>query len=305
VHAAAWLAGCAVVVACHAPTPPDRSAQGSPPQRIVVIAPAAAEMLDALGAADRIVGVGDFVDRPEFLAGLPRLGAYDAPNLERILELRADLVVTSDAVASAPAARRLQALGVEVLALETDTFEGTLRALETLGARLGLADRAAARAASVRAAVEDVGRRAAGLARRRVLCVVGRDPLFVAGPGSHLDVLIAAAGGINVARDVGAPYARMSVETALERMPEVIVEASDHRPAAFRGRAPGLWAAWEFLPAVHEGRVYWIDPDRVVVPGMRMGETAELLARMIHPEAFGEAGLEELGAPGTAGAEHP
>jgi len=261
------------------------------PRRVVVLAPALAEMLDALDLADRVVGVGRFGPWPDSLDGKPVVGGYDAPNLERALELGADLVLTSDSRAADAAHERLGRLGVRVAALDTDTLDGVFHALERVGELFGRPERAAAIARTMRDELRAIERRAAELPPRRVLVVVGRDPLYVAGPGSHLDAMIRAAGGRNVAADAGAPYARLAVEAALEREPEVIVDMSDNRPEALRGRVTGPWQRWTFLPAVRDGRVYHVDPGRLAIPGLRLPEMTRLMARLVHPEAFGEPDL--------------
>jgi iron complex transport system substrate-binding protein len=98
-----------------------------------------------------------------------------------------------------------------------------------------------------------------------------------------------------VFHDAGAPYARVSEELALERMPEVIVDASDNRPGAERGRLPLEWGRWDFLPAVRQDRVWHVDPSRLSIPGIRLGEMSALLAQIVHPEVFGEPGAADLG----------
>jgi ABC-type Fe3+-hydroxamate transport system substrate-binding protein len=277
-------------------TPAAERAHRANEERLAVMAPAAAEMLGALGLAPRVVAVGDFVGWPPDLAALPRIGAYDRPSLERPVELDVDLYVTARSTAGSAARLDLERLGIEVLELETGTYEGTLAALAALGERLGRAPEARALAEAIRARVEAVRSRARTAPPRRVLVVVGRDPLYVAGPGSHLDELLDAAGGRNVAADALSPYQLLSLEAALARRPEVIVDSSDNRPGALRGRALGPWAEWPFLPAVAERRVYWVDPARLSIPGPRLGEMAELLARIVHPERFGEPRPGELGA---------
>jgi iron complex transport system substrate-binding protein len=146
----------------------------------------------------------------------------------------------------------------------------------------------------MRQRLDELRRAAVGLPRRRVLVVVGRSPLYVAGPGSHLDEMIEAVGGVNVADDAPSPYHRVSTETVLERMPEVIVDLSDNRPDAPRGRTAGDWGRWSFLPAVRQDRVYRVDPSRLAIPGIRLPEMTRLMARLVQPEAFGEADPAEL-----------
>jgi len=276
-------------------TPPAADRGAPEPRRIVVMAPAAAEMLAALGVVDRVVGVGDFVRDPAPLARLPRIGSYDAPNLERVLGLRPDLYVTSASQAAGAAHRHLRALGVEVLDLDTSTYDGVLASLITLGSRVARAGEAAALRDSIAGRIEALRGRAAGLAPRDVLIVVGHDPLYVAGPGSHLDELLRLSGGRNLARDAASPYPRFSMEAVLERLPEVIIDVSDNRPDAPRGHAAGAWARFPFLPAVRAGRVYQVDPSRLTIPGIHLPEMTLLLCRLVHPETFGPARPAELG----------
>lgn len=252
------------------------------------MAPAAAEMLEALGALDRIVGIGDFVDRPASIEGLPRVGAYNAPNVERVLELEVDLFVSAASEAAVAAHEKLESYGVAVLPLDTSTYDGVFASLSELGARIGERERAREIEHSMREALRAVERRAAEGARRSVLFIVGRDPIYVAGPGSHIDEMIALVGATNVAHDVGAPYQRLSMEAVLERMPDVIIDTSDNRPDALRGRQAGSWGKWAFLPAVRDDRVFWVDPSLLVIPGIRLPEMTQLMGKIVQPELFGE-----------------
>ena len=290
----------ALALACTRPPAPAPTASA---ERIVVMAPGAAEMLVALGQGDAIVAVGDFVLWPPALLSRPRVGAYDRPNEERLLELATTLYVTTRSQAGAATHTRLRSLGIDVLELDTSTMPGVLASFHTLGARLDRAARAADLVAAIERRLASVAARAAGLPRRRVLCVVGRDPLYVAGAGSHLDELIRIAGASNVAHDTRAPYQLLSLEAALARRPEVILDTSDNRPGALRGRAAGDWGTWPFLPAVAADRVYWLDPTQLAIPGPRLPEMAELVARLVHPERFGEprpADFTPLRAPRQA-----
>jgi iron complex transport system substrate-binding protein len=279
-------AGCAVEPSAPAP----RRA----PERIVVMAPAAAEMLDALGVLDRVVGIGDFVREPRAVAELPRLGAYDAPNVERVLDLGADTLVTSASDAAAPAHERLASLGVRVLALDTSTFEGVFTSLQLLGRELDREQEARFVQQRIQEQLDAIAARAASLPRRTVLFVVGRDPLHVAGPGSHIDRMIALAGGTNVASGPLPPYPRLSLEAIIEARPEVIVDASDNDRTLARGRRRGAWSRFPTLPAVTDDRVWSVEPDRLVIPGIRLPEMTLLMARLVHPEVFGEPEASDL-----------
>jgi iron complex transport system substrate-binding protein len=248
--------------------------------RIVVVAPAAAEMLESLESLDHVVAIADFGPWPEAIAGLPSVGGYDSPNVERILSLEANLLITAASEAGAVAHQRLESLGVRVIALDTSTYEGVFSSLREVGAIIGRSAEAVELARTVRDGMEKIAGKAVGLEPRKVLFVVGRDPYYVAGPGSHIDRLIRQVGGTNVAHDAAASYQRFSVEA--------ILDTSDNRERALRGSLLGSWDRWPFLPAVEMGRVYQVDPSRLVIPGIRFVEMAELMGRLIQPETFGE-----------------
>ena len=292
--AALVLASALACAEGEAPRPAAQPGAGASPRRIVVIAPAAAEILEALGLLDRVVGVGEFGPWPTALAGRPLVGGYASPNVERVLELRADLLLTTASDAAAPAHARLEALGVRVVALDTSTYEGVFDSLARVGELFDRQTETDALALRLRQEMESIRARAAGAPPRRVLCVVGRDPLYVAGPGSHLDELIRLVGGVNVAADAASPYQQFSIEAALERLPQVIIDTSDNAAGALRGRRAGPWERWSFVPAVRENRVYWVDPGRLVIPGLRLPEMARLVGRLVQPEIFGEPAPEEL-----------
>jgi iron complex transport system substrate-binding protein len=282
------------VVGCGGGDTADSPGEG---RRIGVMAPAAAEMLEALGALDRVVAAGDFVRNPVSLRSLPQLGAYNAPNVERLVELRVDLLVTTESEAAQPTHRRLEELGVQVLPLDTSTYDGVFDSLGRLGRTLGLEARSREIERDIRGRLLEIRRRADGRTPRRVLFVVGRDPLYVAGPGSHVDEMIALVAGVNVAADTNSPYPRLSMEAVLERLPEVIVDTSSNLAGAAFGRSNGSWAEWSFLPAVRDGRVYQVHPERLVIPGMRLAEMTLLMGKLVQPEVFGEARDDELGGP--------
>lgn len=285
------VAAAVAVLACAACSgegslPDDRG--GGDPQRIVVLAPAAAEMLSALGLLDRVVGVGEFGPWPGALASAPVIGGYASPNVERVLELRADLLITAASETAHPAHRTLERFGVRVLALDTSTYAGVFRSLEEVGRLFDMESAAREIGQRMRAELDRIAEQAEGLPRRRVLFVVGRDPLYVAGPGSHIDEMIELVGGENVTHDALTPYAQASLETILERLPQVIVDTSDNSADALRGRTPGPWSRWGFLPAVRDNRVFWVEPGRLVIPGLRLPEMTRLMARIVHPESFGD-----------------
>jgi len=263
--------------------------------RIAALAPAAVEIITALGHAGRIVAVGDYVHWPPATDHLPRIGSWDAPHVERLLELEVTLLVTVAGRAGNATRERLADLGLDVLALRTDTLEGTWDSFLALGGALGARERSEQCVRFMQAALDSVADLSRGAEPRPVAIVVGTEPLYSAGPGSHLHELLRIAGAENVFADLASPYGIVSREALIARGPAVIVDLSDNRPGAPRGRTAAGWEEWSSLPAVTAGEVHQLDPDRLTIPGPRLPEMALLLARIVHPEIFGEPGENDYG----------
>src|SRR5690348_13481003 len=86
------------------PTPtPARDYYGTPvsipqkaPQRIVSLTPAVSEILGALNLQSRVVGVDSFSDYPATLASKPKVSDTNGFNVEKIVSLQPDLVLSDD-----------------------------------------------------------------------------------------------------------------------------------------------------------------------------------------------------------------
>src|SRR5947209_4647554 len=92
------------------------------PKRIVSMSPNLTELLYGIGAFDRVVGVSDYSSYPPEAAKLPSVGQWHAPNLERLVSLRPDLVVI-DSGEAAFVNDKFKALGLHVVVAPTQTVQ--------------------------------------------------------------------------------------------------------------------------------------------------------------------------------------
>ena len=79
-------------------------------ERVVSVAPAATEIVFAMGAGKKMVGVGTYDRWPPEIAALPRVGALIDPNLELIIQLKPDLALID--VGQHDLAQQLQSAGI-------------------------------------------------------------------------------------------------------------------------------------------------------------------------------------------------
>lgn len=273
----------ALVCACAPPRTEADPARA--PSRIVSLSPALTEILFALEIGDRVAGVTDFCDWPEAARSKPKVGGYANPSVEAILALGADLVVVSPGPGNRDAALALRRSGIRVEVIPAETLPETYAAIESLGALCGEPARGRLLAESTRARIEAVSARVAGAPRVRALFSVQADPIIAAGTGTLPSQLVEAAGGTNVV--AAERYPRLDVEAVLAAAPEVILQ-SRMDVAAPSGPAPEIaaWMRWNEIPAVRAGRVVLLDGATALRPGPRVGEAAETIARILHPDRF-------------------
>lgn len=268
-------------------------AGAGPPQRIVSTAPSATEMLYALGLGDRVVGVTSYCHYPPEAAKKPKIGDYLHPNLEVIVGLRPDLVVSEVSGVRHP--ERLGSLHLNVVEIDDANLAGIYESIRRIGRAAGVPARSDALRARMRADLDAIRARVAPFPRRRVLFLVGRTPgriedLIAAGGASHLNELIEIAGGENIFAASVAAYGKLPLEELLARNPEVIVDMGEMSETVGvteeqKRAVVALWNRYPALAAVHERRVYAVASDIFVVPGPRVVDAARALARMFHPEA--------------------
>jgi len=267
-----------------------------PARRVVSLNPSLTQILLAIGARERIVGIDDRSARQEpELSALPRVGGLFDPSLEAVIALEPDLVVAVPSAEQRDLLSRLRALGIEALELPDITLEELLRSIEVLGARVDRAEAAAARVAGIRATFAAVGAATAGLPHPRVVFAIQREPLFVVGSGSYLDQMLRDAGAVNAAAGLGGPYPRAGLEWLIAAAPELILDASEDPKAA-----ASYWSRWPSLPAVASGRVVALPAGEFTLPGPWVDRVLERLAEAIHGP-----GLAARPAPSGVGAAAP
>jgi len=264
----------------------------SPPaRRIVSLVPALTEMLFAIEAGGRVVGVSSFDTYPPEVKKLPKVGALLDPDTERILALRPDLVTMYGS--QVDARLRFERAGIRTFAYRHAGIGGALAALRELGLVTGHRTQADTVVTRIQTRLDALRARVRNAPRVRVLLVFERTPqtlrnMYVSGGAGFLHEMLEAAGAINVFADIKQESVQPSHETLLSRAPDVILEVRARgliKPEdAARERA--TWSALPSLPAVRTGRIHLLTGEQLVVPGPRLAEGADMMARAIHPELF-------------------
>jgi iron complex transport system substrate-binding protein len=257
----------------------------SKPKRIVSLAPSVTETLFALGAGEQLVGICSFCDFPREVELIDRIGSYIAPSVEAIIAKVPDVVIgvppnSPEAVAA------LQRAGLKVVIVQVDTIAQIEEAMRTIAHEAGRDAEGEALLGELRQRMAAVRARLQDAPQRRVLMVVGQNPLIAVGSGIFLDELITQAHGINIAADTHQLWPQLSLEVAVAKQPEVIIDGSMGSEEKDQDQLLGVWQHFPELPAVRNGRLYGRRSYTLLRPGPRLAEGFEEIARLIHPERF-------------------
>ena len=284
--------------------------------RVVSLLPSATEILFAIGAGDRVVGVTHECDYPVGARSLPTVTASElntegaAPGeIDRhihaarhggssiyrldeseLARLQPDLIVTQElcdvcAVAYSEVRRAVRRLpgDVPILSLEPRSVEEICASVEEVGAAIGLDENARVTAAMMRDRVAEVGARARPEPRPRVVCIEWTDPLMVG--GHWVPEMVRIAGGVDVLGEEAAPSRYVSWGEVVEAQPEVmILMPCGYDLARTLELVPEVASrpGFDDLPAARAGRVFAVDGSAYFSrPGPRVIHGLEILAAAV------------------------
>jgi iron complex transport system substrate-binding protein len=256
------------------------------PMRIVSTAPASTETLFALGLGDRVVGVTSLCDYPPEVAGIAKIGDFQA-NTEAVMALSPDLVVgySGNEEALAP----VQRAGAAVIIFNPATLDGIYANIISLGAATGATGKAAELVASIKAQIAEVAKVTVAANESPKVFYALDNTLWTCGPGSFVDELLALVNATNVGSMPGVEgagveaYYQFSPEQLVAADPDIILLPNTAYASVDEFVADSRFAG---LTAVKNGSVFLVDDVVITRPGARIGEGLQALAKAVHPGAF-------------------
>ncbi len=258
------------------------------PQRIVSLAPSNTEILFAIGAGDRVVGVTDYCNYPPEVVEkrkkgeLVSIGGYTTVNIEKVVSLKPDLVVASygNGIETIEALRKLN---ISVIAFDPKTIQDVMKDIVLIGRATGHEEEAKELVERMLEKIENVTEKVKGKPRLRVAHIVWHDPVWVSGRNTFIDEVITLAGGENVFSFDG--WRVVSIEDLIAANPDVIIVSSGS------GMGGGKDVVYEWVmhddrlksvSAVKNGRVYVVDADIISRPSYRLADAVEIVANLLH-----------------------
>lgn len=277
-----WIVAAAVLPAgCRKPPP----RPNAPRPRIVSFSPAITQILFDMALADHLVGVTTQCVLPP---GQRRRTVGDTLKMEAeaILAAEPDLLLAQARLDGFEAVQKADP-NIQIEHFTIESLEDIASAVERIGKLTSKPQLACDAKARFVDRCRTVGRRTAGLARRRVLFVIGYKNPLAAGSGTFIDEMIHLAGGQNA----GAPpvphlrWRAMDIESIQLAAPDVLICQAD---AATEQAAMEYFRSVPDLPAAGTGRIFVVTDRRWTIPSTYSAVLLSQLADMIHPEIPGK-----------------
>ncbi|HUV41382.1 MAG TPA: helical backbone metal receptor [Sedimentisphaerales bacterium] len=264
----------------------NNSAADNSVNRIVSTAPNLTEILFALGLDEKITAVSSDSDYPHETAKKQKTGTFWQPNIEAIIAAKPDLVLTLAFQQQADIAHRLNRMGYKTISVNIETVGDLFDAIETIGTAVGCNAAAKGLVSGIKEKLHNVSKELSVMEKVKVLYVVQRQPLRVAGTDTFINELIEYAGGQNAIGKTIHKYPPIGAETVYASGAEVIIEPTmgQKDPAQQQQSAIRYWQKFAALPAVKNNRIYVIDGDVVARLGPRICLAAETIAHCLQPQ---------------------
>jgi iron complex transport system substrate-binding protein len=254
------------------------------PKRIISLAPNITETLFMLKHGRLLVGRTNYCDYPSQAAQIASVGDILNPNIEKIVQLRPDLVIASTHF-KPEILTKLEELGIKTVVLYAEAnFAGVYDLIRQVGRIIDVNREAELVVAGMQRKVDWVTAQVKNRPKPRVYYVVsfGKGGNYTAGRGTFIAKMLALAGGVNAADDIrGWQY---SLERLVTKNPEIVICSKYFNTKAALTVATG----YRDLPAVKAGRLYEIDNNLLDRQGPRLSAGLLALTRLIHPEVFTE-----------------
>lgn len=250
----AWL----LVGLCACSDPVRDAAEMDTYERVVTLAPNLTELVFAVGAGHKVVGVSDWSDHPVEALDLPVVGDAFTVDQEQLALLNPDLLLVWESGTPAHTVDELRRSGFNVAVIRTRGLMDVADAMRQIGELTGKVTAAEAAAASFREHLEALRDAHSDADPIRVFFQVSARPLYTVNREHYVSELIEICGGTNVFHDLAELAPAISVEAVIDRQPEVMLASTDAGDDAF-----SEWQHWPSIPANLYGNQFLLPADEL------------------------------------------
>jgi len=259
------------------------------PRRWIVLGPHLVDMMRALGAEDRIVGVQDDHETPgrwqTSRSGFPVVGQSGLINEERLRLARPDLIVFWPTGLAPAQQERLRRQGIALLAISPRRLADIPERLRWLGALAGQGPRADAQAAQWQRLLRETTAHYAAGTRLRGLYQVWLTPLYSLAPDHLVSQAMRVCGVDTIVPPSAVAAPVLNPEFVLRAAPDVILVGHGELADARR-----FWSRFPSLPAVRRNAIVAVPDRELTRPGLSLLQALPMFCQQMQVWRSGGTG---------------
>ena len=272
------------------------------PKRAVIISTSGLEMFIAAGGEEILAGYAESSSTTKELlarlSGVPSVGRSNTVSLEKIISLKPDLVIGSEAPFHEQLMEPLKQARVPLLLLRSQRYQDNVEELQLFGELTERTDLTEKMIEKMEGELKEESERRDGRAAPKVLLIFGTSESFLMVlPTSLAGDFLRLAGGKNVADEAaiqkipgikGTSFVPFSLEFAHQTDPDhvfFIIHGQKEKVEAHLQKALDNNDAWLAIPAIREGR-FTVLPQPLfgINPGIRSPEAIKFIGQLLYPE---------------------
>lgn len=294
--ALAWLG----LLVCGCSEPPKNAAAGGAHQRVVTLAPNLTELVYAIDSGDKLVGVSAWSDYPDAVADLPVVGDAFSVDHEQLAMLRPDLLLVWESGTPQRTVDELRKLGYNVAVIRTRGLQDISEALLQIGSLVGRQSEAELAAERFQQQLADLRRTHEKSEPIRVFYQVSARPLYTINREHYVSELISLCGGTNIFGDLNALAPTVTVESVVERNPEVMLASTDTDDDGF-----AEWQRWPDIAANRYGNLYLLPADELARATPRLISAGSAMCLALRAARAKRAAYLAGGEPAATAVDDP
>jgi iron complex transport system substrate-binding protein len=250
-----------------------------PAKRIITLAPYLTELVYSAGAGKQLIATVSFSDFPQTATTLPVVGDANGIDIESVMAMKPDLVLSWLSGNGTAITSKLANLGIRVFQSEPQSIDDISSTILRIGKLAGTEQTAANNNAKFKDAIDTLQRKYSRLKRVPVFYQFWDKPIYTIGATHLISRQIELCGGVNIFADQDVLTLNVNIESILNKDPAVIIASGETHA---RPQWLEQWNDWKSITAVRNNNLYSIPPELIQRHSVRITQGMELICRYIN-----------------------
>ncbi|WP_119329101.1 ABC transporter substrate-binding protein [Cysteiniphilum halobium] len=214
----------------------------------------------------KLIGSIYYAGQPKYYENYQNIGSFQALNVEKIISLAPDLVITWNGQTQPQVIALLERFGIKVTVFNAKDLTSLATAFADIGASIQLKNAGTALQKTFLTQLQVFIKKKSAIAtvkhnKPKVLLQLSTQPIFVAGGSGILNDIVKQCGGVNIFKDIHKISFQTNINAIIERNPNVIIMLSN-TTRWYRDNV-SMWQRWQDLLAVKNQQVFQLSSNGI------------------------------------------